>query len=649
VIKPLRSYTFGEFELDLSEETLRQNGEKLNINHRMFQVLRLLIEMRGEIVSKGEFFEKVWDGSFVEDNNLTVTIRALRKVLGDDAKKATFIENVPRKGYRFVADVRGFDGVNGNRTEITNANGRNGAFRSPPNPGTVHLPITEAEPKGRARSWSGKLAIGILTVTAVAVLAIAAVNRDVLWPSSGPHARKIVSVAVLPFENRTVDSEYLADGLTDSITSNLSKQPGLRVIDRNSAYNYKNKVSDALTAGRELNVQAVVTGQIEQNGDVLIINAELIDLAHNTAIWRQQFRRQVSDIFATQHDISQAIAQNLQPGATGWQKGELSKRPTNDPIAYDLYLRGRYLWNKRTNTDIEKSAEFFRAAIDKDPTFAKAYVGLADTYTLGDFTNLTTEEKNALVRGYVQKALEIDSALGEAYAARAINECYFDWDLAGAESDYRRAVELSPNDATAHHWYAEFLSMQGRFEESFAEYDRAMSLDPLSLPIKTDMAFSHYYARDYNTAIELLNKVKESNPEYALTYEFLKSAYRENGMFNESVDASEKLIELKTRSGDWPSESYQRQMRNLANLRSGVKKAGGPGFWRANLEIAMAAGPLDAAATYSKLGESDKAFEYLEKAFNARLSGMVWLKVTPEFDGIRSDPRYQELLRRVGF
>jgi len=641
----LRIYKFGGFELDLSEETLRRRGEKISINRRMFQVLRLLIERRGEIVSKEEFFETVWNGSFVEDNNLTVTITALRKILEDNPKHARFIENVPRKGYRFVAEVNTFDELNGKRADRKIAVSSNG----------VQLPTDSHNypvpgPKDHSKFIPGRLVIGILLVCAVAMLAFAAVNRDVLWPSSAPAARTIGSVAVLPFTNQTAESEYLAIGLTDSIISNLSKLSGLRVIDRNSAFQYKDKIFDVSSVGRDLNVQSLVTGQIEQQGEFLIINAELTDLASSTIVWRQQFRRGLGDLFATQQEISEAIAHNLRIESTGKNKDETSKRPTEDPTAFDLYLRGRYLWNKRTDTDIQKSVELFKAAIEKDPTFAKAYVGLADAYTLADFSNLRAEEKNALARGAIQKALEIDDTLGEAYAARAINKCYFDWDLVGAESDYKRAVELSPNDATVHHWYAEFLSMQGHFDQSFEEYDRAVSLDPLSLPIKTDMAFAHFYARDYATSIELLNKIRFMNPEYARAYEFLTLVYRENGMFNESVDALEKLIELKTRSGDWPRERYHRQTTNLANLRNGVKKAGGPGYWRADLENGNAINidPIYTAIAYTKLGESDKAFEFLERAFKKRLSGMVWLKVMPEFEGIRSDPRYQDLLSRIG-
>ncbi len=632
-----RIFRFGEFEIDLDEETLRREGEKLYIKYRVFQVLRLLVERRGEVVTKNEFFDKVWGGSFVEDNNLTVAITGLRKALGDNARQARFIENVPRKGYRFIAQVE-CAGEPAAAYPILSAK-------------TATADETTARPTGYRAVRSSRLLIGLLFVFVIAASAVVVGGRKILWPSDVPVADRIDSVAVLPFEDRTSGNEYLADGLTDSIISNLSKQPGLHVIDRNSAYSYKNKISDLATTGRELNVRTVVTGHIEQSGDTFIISAELIDLASKTKLWRQQFRRERTELYATQLEISRAIIQGLRFESSAGRSDEKEKREARDPKAYDLYLKGRYYWNKRTNSDFQTSAELFKSAIDQDPTFAQAYVGLADAYTLGGFPmpNLSTAEKNAFIRGNIQKALEIDDSLGEAYAASAINKCYYDWDFAGAETDYRRAIELNPNSATAHHWYAEFLAMQGRFDESFAEYDRAISLDPLSLPIKTDRALNYYYTGDFDTAIELLNKVKELNPEYPRTYQFLTYAYYEKAMFDEAVDSTDKIITNQYQRGERSAQDYERFEKYLTELKNGAKNGGRDGFWLVTLAAeAVPIPPYNTAAAYSKLGNSDKAFEYLENAFRERDSGLVWLKVTPEFDGVRSDPRYQDLLRRVG-
>ncbi len=599
----------------------------------MFQVLRLLIERRGEIVSKSEFFEEVWEGGFVEDNNLTVTITSLRKVLGDNAKQARFIENIPRKGYRFVSDVETLTRVAESKTA-----GRIAAL--------------ETRQRERPKTWfTGRLVAVGAAVILIVIMAIVSFGYKAFWPTSRPATKPIDSIAVLPFSDPTAENEYLADGLTESIINDVSRITRLRVIDRNSAFHYKNEPLDAAKAGRELNVRVVVSGQVERQGDSFVINVEMFDAESNSQIWRQQFRRRANDLFAIQQEVSEAIAKNALSGSEEMEQRRPAKRPTNDPEAYELYLKGRYHWNKRAEADILRSIELFRAAIDRDPTFAKAYIGLADAYTLGDLknTSITRDEKIALSRGAVRRALEIDDTIGEAYASMAINKCYYDWNFAGAESDYRKAVELSPNDATSHHWYAEFLSMQGRFDESYAEYEKALSLDPLSLPIRTDMAFSRYYSRDYDKAIELLNLARQIDPEYRLTYNFLMFTYREKGMFLEAINAYEQDIRAQYDANGRSSKPYINIMRHITEVRNEGSNLTAERYWRAELEFEDDPSPNYKAVAYAKLGEKDKAFEYLERAYKEHYSGMVWLKVTPELDGIRDDPRFQDLLKRVGF
>ena len=632
-IENLRSYRFGNFELDLAKESLLRDGEKLNINHRMFQVLRLLIESRGQIVSKVEFFEKVWEGSFIEDNNLTVAITALRKALGDSSKQPRFIENIPRKGYRFIAEVVPHSQLA--TAELIEKN-------------VIPAEMPGGHPSTRFRARL--IAVGSAAILIV-IMAIASFGYKTFWRSGVPAAKPIDSLAILPFVESSAENEYLADGLTESIINDVSRITRLRVIDRNSAFQYKDEPLDAARAGRELNVRAIVTGKVERQGDSFVVSVEMFDAESNSQIWRQQFRRRADDLFAIQREVSEAIAKNALSGSSEMEQRRIAKRPTNDPEAYDLYLKGRYYWNKRSNADVLRAIDLFRAAIDRDPTFAFAYIGLANSYTLGSLsgTGISNDEKIALSRGAVRRALEIDETIGEAFAAVAINKCYYDWNFAGAESDYRRAIELSPNDATAHHWYAEFLSMQGRFDESFAEYEKALSLDPLSLPIRTDMAFSRYYARDYDKAIELLNLARKIDPEYGRTYNFLMYTYREKGMYLEAADASEQDIRSQYGPDGRSDKSYNHIMRHIAEIRKKGPNLNAERYWKAELEFEDDPGSFFKAVAYSKLGETDKAFDYLERSFKERYSGMVWLKVTPELDGIRADPRFQDLLKRVGF
>lgn len=636
---PVRSYRFGDFELDISEDTLRKEGENLNINRRMFQVLLLLVQRRGEIVTKQEFFEKVWEGSFVEENNLTVTIAALRKVLGDDSRHATYIENLPRKGYRFIAQV-GVGSLPTTSDDVAHGptETRNG----------IRVPTAFSPPPTSRRS--GWRVTGTVTACIFIALTIAAVGYKGYRASSASTAHHVDSIAILPFKSGDPGNDYLSDGITDGVINSLSHLSSVRVIDRNSAFQYKDKPVDPAEVCRELNVQSLVTGQIEKVDDTLIITVELTDMAPNSRPWRQQFRHSKGEIYAIQQEIVQAIARDVLSEKTEQNQNRASNRPTSNPEAYDLYLKGRYYWNKRSNQDLLRSVELFRAAIDKDPTFAKAYVGLANAYALAKLQPLGIgdEERVALAQGAAKKALEIDDNIGEAYAVIGINKVYHDWDLAGAESYYLRALELNPNDATSHHWYAELLSMEGRFDESYRQYEFALLLDPLSLPIRTDMGLAHYYAHDHDTAIEILNKAKELDPEYGRTYRFLAFAYREKEMFNESAGCVEKLSALQFQQGERSREFYDLMMRYAAGLRNASAEAGAKGFWQAELRSGPP-GAIYRAVAYSKLGETDKAFEFLETAFKEHQTGMVWLKVTPEFDNIRSDPRYQDLLRRVGF
>ena len=346
----------------------------------MFQVLRLLIERRGEIVSKSEFFEEVWEGGFVEDNNLTVTITSLRKVLGDNAKQARFIENIPRKGYRFVSDVETLTRVAESKTA-----GRIAAL--------------ETRQRERPKTWfTGRLVAVGAAVILIVIMAIVSFGYKEFWPASRPATKPIDSIAVLPFSDPTAENEYLADGLTESIINDVSRITRLRVIDRNSAFHYKNEPLDAAKAGRELNVRVVVSGQVERQGDSFVINVEMFDAESNSQIWRQQFRRRANDLFAIQQEVSEAIAKNALSGSEEMEQRRPAKRPTNDPEAYELYLKGRYHWNKRAEADILRSIELFRAAIDRDPTFAMAYIGLANSYTLGSLsgTGISNDEKIAL-------------------------------------------------------------------------------------------------------------------------------------------------------------------------------------------------------------------------------------------------------------
>jgi len=468
-------YQFGDFQIDIVEETLRQGGEKRSINRRTFQVLRLLVERAGQIVSKQDFFDTIWADTFVEDNSLTVAITALRKVLGDDPKHAKFIENLPRKGYRFIGEVT--------IIERPPANGPKRIGAGVPHP--VSGPRTVV--KGRA------IFITILTVSLLFMAVILAFDRFGLPGVIKPSDRnRIDSIAVLAFQNNDPDTEYLSDGLADSLINSLANIPNLRVIDRNSAFQYKDKGVNADVIANDLKVQAVLTGNITQNGDKLTIDARLTEGRSGHELWTKRYESTIATALMLHSQMASDIS-----GVIGQRdnKPAMRKGGTDDPEADRLYLKGLYFWNKRTVIDINRACDLFQQAIDKDPTFALAFVGMAKCYAQKDFApnpGPSTTERMDLVRGAVLKALEIDSDLGEAYGVLALNECYYQFDLTNAERHYRQAIELNPKDATAHHWYAEFLAMQGHFDQSLREYDLALDIDPISFAIRTDRARTFY-------------------------------------------------------------------------------------------------------------------------------------------------------------
>jgi len=634
------SYEFGEFRIDIVEETLCRNGEKLNINRRMFQVLRLLVERAGEIVSKEEFFGKIWAGSFVEDNNLTVAITGLRKALGDDPRQAKFIENLPRKGYRFIGEVV-------RNEQKPKPLGPKQSDGPTPATDTGILPIFKRR----------QFLIGFLATVSLTLLTVIALNFRGSSTSADLSSTvgQITSVAVLPFEDENPDTEYLSDGLTDTIIDNLAKLPNLRVISHDSIFQYKKKEQDLAAIAHDLNVGAILSGRIEERGDILIITAELTDIGTKRQVWSQQYDRRLSETLAIQQEISQKISETLRTKLTSEEWKRLTSHQTASPEAYLLYLKGIYYWNKRTPNGFEQAADFFNQAIDKDPTYALAYVGLANCYASGTFSFIeSNQDRIRMVSATAQKALDINGNLGEAHATQALMRSYYEWDRAGAETEYKLAIAASPNFATAHHWYAEFLSMDGRFDESVAEYDRALEIDPLSLAIMTDLGLCYYYARDYDRAIDQFEKVKAIKPGYLRTYWFLFFAYREKGMFEESISSLEKYYMLERDNLQITDDKLNTLLEGARRLRNGLSSAGPKGYWSGlnNFEVeegtAMPS-PYYAATYYSKLGEREKALASLEKAVQKHEASVVWLKVTPEFDDIRSDPRFVDLMRRVGF
>jgi len=460
------------------------------------------------------------------------------------------------------------------------------------------------------------------------------------------------SIAVLPFTNLSADKdqEYFCDGMAEEIISALAQVEGLRVVARTSAFSFRGKKADVREIGRRLNVGAVLEGSVRKAGSRLRITAQLVNVADGYHFWSEKYDRDIGgsccpeDIFCIQDEISLAIVGKLKVKLLGGEKTRILKRHTNDLDAYNFYLKGRYFWGKRTEESLNKSIEYFNQAVEKDPEYALGHAGLADSYiTLQDYSLLSPKPLRQRAKEAARKALKVDPTLAEAHNSLA-HVMFREWDWEGAEKEHRRAIELNPNYASAHHWYALLLSYAARFDEAIAEMKKAWELDPLSLIINRNLGLVLYFARRYDKAGEQLQKTLEMDPTFSLAHATLGLAYLQKSMYQEALVELQKESDL--RGG---SDAVVEVWRGIACVKVG-KRSEAYGILDDLLKRAKQAyvSPVLLAVLYLALGENDQGFERLDRAYRERDSRLLEIKVLPEFDGVRSDPRFKELLKKVG-
>lgn len=454
----------------------------------------------------------------------------------------------------------------------------------------------------------------------------------------------IQSIAVMPFVNASgnADLDYLSDGMTETLIKSLSQLPNLNVKARSTVFRYKGKETDTKTVGKELGVQALLNGRVIQRGDQLTLNLELIDAQTENVIWTDQYDRKLSDLVALQSEIARDVSSKLKTKLAGTDEQKLVKTYTTNPEAYRLYLQGRFYWNKREEKDFRKAAEYYGQAIALDPNYALAYAGLADTYALlATFGFMPPTEGVPKAREFANRALVLDGSMAEPHTTRAYLSVTYDYDFAAAETEFKRAIELNPNYATAHQWFGEMLLNAGRFDEASVEYRRALEIEPLSLPINWDYGRFLYMSRRYDESLAQHKKTIELDPGFARAHRTLAEVYRVTGDYANAVEERAKVLDLMG------------QPQNAALVRSTFAKDG----WRGLLRLVVAdnSSLKDVnndwvmAKAYVDLGEKDKAFAKLNEAYDKRLSSLCWLKIEPQLDPLRSDPRYQELLKKLHF
>ena len=625
------SYSFLDFELDPNRYELQRKGRNVPLEKIPMDLLILLLEKKGDLVSREEITGRIWGkGVFVDsEGGINTAIRKIRQALHDDPENPRFIQTVVGRGYRFLTPIT----VVEKSPRGLNTGSANAAAGGLAAPRELRSP----------QSWIRWAAASALVVFVVVLLGLN-VRGSRGWLLGKPAPAAIHSLAVLPLENlsRNPDEEYFADGMTDELITDLAQIGELRVISRTSVMRFKGARKPLPEIARELNVDAVVEGTVERYADRVRVRAQLIRAADERHLWAESFERGPQDILALQSEVASAIARQIQvkllPGPRG------AARPVK-PAAYEAYLKGRFAWNKRSEAGLQEGMEHFQQAIAIDPNYAAAYSGLADSYTtLGYLSYVAPKEAFPRARAAATKALELDGTLPEPHASLAYVRFYYDWDWPKAEAEFKQAIALNPNYATAHDWYSYYLTAMGRPDEALAEVRRAQELDPLSLVISTDLGFQLYYNKRYDETIQQLRKTLEMNPKFPIAHLWLGRAYQQKGMYDEAIS--------EYRQTDAALPDWVVTLAGIGNVEGVAGKKREARDMLAKLTALSQkkyVTPYGVALVYVGLGEKDHALNWLEKALEDRAHWLVWVRLDPRWNPLRDEPRFQKIVSHVGF
>lgn len=614
---PRHLYEFGPFRLDADNRHLLRDGEPVTIPPKAFDTLCALVENRGHAVRKDELLEAVWPDTFVEENNLNQYISILRKALGENGDGHRYIETVPRWGYRFVGEVHELDDDD---NEVTVHRRTRASIVVREEVATVSAP---------AATRLGSPAVylsGVALVVAVAAF-VFAWNGYRSATIAAPLA--VRSIAVLPFrvlDDSRADKAYLEIAMADAVISRLGRLQRVSVRSTSAVQRYAEGDHDPIAVGRALGVDAILDGRIQTSEGRIRVTAQLVGARDGASLWTETFDNDASDIFVLQDAIAARVAKGLAPVLDG-EELRPAARPTQSARAYESYLKGRYLWSKRTTEAVRASIECFKDAIEEDPNFALAHVGLADAYSI---------QAAPLAEPALRKALELDDSIGEAHASMGFYLMFHHWDLPTADHELRLAIELSPNYATAHQWYAISLAVRGRYPEAKASLARAIECDPVSPNMRADMAQICYFAGEYDEAIEHCRQALELDPSFLFAYQYLFAAHAGAGRHDDAVAALIRSMEIAGEGTD-----------AIAALRGAYAIKGWLGLCRARIASGRES-PCSLAGLYAQTGDVDRAIEQLRKAYDARDFFVIFIGVDPNLAPLRKDPRYLDLVRRVG-
>ena len=615
-------YQFDAFQLDPDERRLLRDGEPVSLTPKAFDTLVLLVERAGHLVEKEELMKALWPDSFVEEANLAQYVWTLRKALGESRDGAHFIETVARKGFRFVPLV-------------TRSN-------------KYSVPTQPELPSGRVPKRALFISLMILAV-ALGLIGYRFLTRNVVNPERGEQpvtaSTQPQTIAVLPFMPLSSDSrnESLELGMTETIITHLSNLRQLAVRPIGAVRKYTDPHQDPVAIGKQLQVGVVLDGSIQKVGDRVRVTVRLTNVATGANVWTQQFDERFTDIFAVQDSISERVASTLPQKLEGSEQQRLTRRYTDSPEAYQLYLQAQYLWDNRNKINRTKMTQYYQQAIEKDPKFALAYVGMADLQiTMVGDNVIAYDDIKPQINSNLAKALELDPELAQARNLRAEVKYQFDFDWVEAEKEFKKAIELNPNVASIRLAYGWFLMSAGRFNEATKEMEKAQELDPHSAVINRARGKLLYFMHRFDEAIEHFKRIVEAEPRNPINHRVLAEAYEENGMYAEAIQergAAERAngadeskiaadMELFQRSG-WQAYLEKCLQRHMDDLKTEYVSQ------------------MVIAGVTLKLGKKDEALAWLDKAVETRASGIPNLKVDPIFDSLHSDPRFAKLLGRM--
>jgi TolB-like protein/DNA-binding winged helix-turn-helix (wHTH) protein len=626
---------FGPYALDLRSGELRKFGTKVKMGEQAFQILRMLLERPGEMVTREELRAKLWaTDTFVDfDHGLNSAVQRLRDCLSDSAGNPRWVETIPRRGYRFVGQVEWSD--EGFSSDIVSKPSSEGQAEESDGEIPPSVRVEPSQALGRASGFGRRIAL-LVVVALVLLLAAFPIVKRIQDARSAKQARLIKSLAVLPLENLSGDpaQEYFADGMTDEVITMLAKNPSLRVISRTSVMQYKKVHRPLREIAQELGVDGILEGSVGRTGDRVHVTAQLIHAASDTHVWAESFDRDLSDVGSLQNELAQTIAKQV--GATTSSSGKTERRI--NPEAHDAYLLGKYYWFAH---DYKKSREYFQKAIDHQPDYAAAWSGLADYYiasaVAGEYPPAAVMPQGETA---ARKALELDDSLAEAHTSMAADYYFNRWDWSAAERESARAVDLNPSFAQAHRLRSYVLGSLNRTDEALQEQKKAMGLDPFATP--HGLAAALIRARQFDAAVNEARLRIEAQPDNADLHDMLSQAYFYNGMEKEAEEENERALQL---AGEKDLLAEHVQVYQRGGFRAVIA-------WRVDVLKRRATkqyiSPMNFAAAYAQLGRREEAIRYLEESYRERSPDLVFVQNEPNFDFVHSDPRYRAIVRKMG-